>query len=286
MRSTRFAETVIEMGPQWIFAGLNPSDLNDPANIILQLAAQCGLQFRPDPVGSRGQVIYDRTGMNITERVLPIFGRFDGAAATGFVLAARLDEEDPTGSVDFSVEVGLRLGGWIPRSPEEQFVEWIRFDLPIAQPTDTISFRRYFGRDLIPFPFLVTDQRGFAHLPECLAEDFLSPNSSRLHLNTRVATVQWSDECVCATAVENGETRQYCAPYAIHTFSIGSLQFGTVQFEPELPEQKIFAYNQLNMAPFLKIWVLFNETFWDADVDLIFPIMMSWVGSTILSSLH
>ena len=63
---------------------------------------------------------------------------------------------------------------------------------------------------------------------------------SRLHLNTQVSAIQWSDECVCATAQENGETRQYCAPYAIHTFSIGTLQFRTVQFKPELPETKVF----------------------------------------------
>ena len=154
---------------------------------------------------------------------------------------------------------------------EEQLVEYVGFDLCVTQPSDSVSFRGFFGRNRprLPIYHLVTDQRGFAHLAECIAEGFLSSNRSRLHLNTQVTAIQWGDECVCATAQENGETRQYCAPYAIHTFSIGTLQFGTVQFEPALPETKVFTYNLFNQAIFQKVWISFNETFWDADVDYI-----------------
>ena len=92
---------------------------------------------------------------------------------------------------------------------------------------------------------------------------------SRLHINTQVTAIQWSDEYICTTAQENGETRQYCAPYAIHTFSIGTLQFGTVQFEPALPEAKVFTYNLLDQAVQQVRFCLMLETFWDADVDRI-----------------
>ena len=271
MRSTEFAGTVIEMGPQWLFHGLDPTNESDPANILLQFAVQCGLELRPDPIFARGAVEYDRNGVDITERLLPVFGRYLAADAAVRQLAERLDEQDPEQTVHFSVEVALRLGGWIPRTPEEQFVEWLSFDFFPTQPADTVSFRRWFGgpRVGVPVVRLVTDQRGFAYLPECIAEEFISSNSSRLHLNTQVTAIQWSDECVCATALENGESRQYCAPYAIHTFSIGTVQFGTVEFEPALPEEKIFAFNLFNQAVFQKIWISFNETFWDADVDVL-----------------
>ena len=271
MRSTEFAGTVIDIGPQWLFTEVDPTNESLPLNILHQFATQCGLELRPDGFTTRGSVSYDRNGADITESLGPVFGRYLASVGAALQLAARLDEEDPGETVDFSAEVGLRLSGWIPRTPEEQFAEYSFFDLPAALPTDAVSFRRRFGRDrpIIPVLRLVTDQRGYPYLAECIGEEFLGSDSSRLHLNTVVTAIQWSDECVCATAQENGETRQYCAPYAIHTFSIGTLQFGTVQFEPELPETKVFAYNLFNEAVFQKVWISFNETFWDTDVDFI-----------------
>ena len=271
MRSTEFAGTVIEIGPQWLFTDLNPANQSNPLNILYPFASQCGLELRPEIFGNRGRVSYDRNGVDITERLNPVFGRYFASAGAAVQLAAHLDEEDPEETVDFSVEVGLRLSGWIPRTPEEQFTEYFFFDFPVTEPTDAVSFRRMFGRDRADRPGtnLVTDQRSYAYLAECVGEEFLTSDDSRLHLNTVVTAIQWSDECVCATAQENGETRQYCAPYAIHTFSIGTLQFGTVQFEPALPETKVFTYNLFNQAIFQKVWISFNETFWDADVDVI-----------------
>ena len=258
------------MGAQWIFHGTDPTDETNPGNIVYQLARQCGVELRPDPVFSRGSITYDRNGVDISERLPPVFVRYLAALDDALQLGERFNEQDPEETIHFSVEVALRLAGWIPRTPEEQFTEWFFFELgSTVLPTDTVSFRRIFGRnrDLIPSISLVTDQRGYAYIPECLAEEFLSPNGSRLHLNTQVTAIQWSDECVCASALENGESRQYCAPYAIHTFSHGTVQFGTVQFEPALPETKTFAFNLFNEAVFLKIWISFNETFWDTDVD-------------------
>ena len=269
MRSTEFAGTVIEMGPQWLFHGVDPTNESDPINVLYQFARQCELELRPDHIFSRGTVIYDRSGVNITNRLFPVFARYSAAFGDARQLAEHLDEQDPEEIVQFSMEVGLRLSGWVPRTPEEQYVEWISFDFVPASPSDTVSFRRWLGRGSVPVLRLVTDQRGYAYLPECIAEEFLTSDSSRLHLNTTVTAIQWSDECVCASALENGESRQYCAPYAIHTFSTGTVQFGTVEFEPALPEPKVFAFNLFNQAVFQKVWISFNETFWDADLDSI-----------------
>ena len=269
MRSIEFAGTVIDIGPQWLFTSEDPTDESNPTNILYQFAQQCGLELRPEGLGARGNIIYNRTGADITTSLFPTFGRYAFAEAAALQLGARLDEENPDGTRDFSVAVGLRISGWDPRTPEEQHVEYINWDFPVTQSTSSVSFRRRFGMDRRTFPIinLVTDQRGYAYLAECIGEAFL--NSSRLHLNTQVSAVQYSDECVCATALENGETRQYCAPYAIHTFALGTLQLGTIQFEPPLPESKVFAYNLLQPSVFQKVWVSFSEAFWDTNVDFI-----------------
>ena len=270
MRSTELAGTVIDIGPQWLFTTLDPTDESNPTNILYQFAQECGLELRPGGLGTRGTITYDRNGVDVSPFLFPAFGRYAAAEAAALELGARLDEEDPEGTTDFSVEVGLRLSGWTPRGPVDQLVEYINFDFPVTQTTSFVSFRRRFGRDRRTFPIihLVTDQRGYAYLAECIGQAFL--DSYHLHLNTTVSAIQYSDECVCATAQENGVTRQYCAPYAIHTFALGTLQFGTIQFEPPLPESKVFAFNLQHPSVFQKVWIVFNETFWDTDVDFIF----------------
>ena len=47
---------------------------------------------------------------------------------------------------------------------------------------------------------------------------------------TVVNEIEWSDECVCAKINKTGIHRQYCAPYAIVTLSIGTLKAHSVSF--------------------------------------------------------
>ena len=69
--------------------------------------------------------------------------------------------------------------------------------------------------------------------------------------------------CVCATLQDS---TTYCASYAILTFSMGVLQAAVqgyanaVQFIPELPMNAI---NQVTMVHFVKIFLTFNEQFWE-----------------------
>ncbi len=105
---------------------------------------------------------------------------------------------------------------------------------------------------------------GYFAIPRCIADEFLFENDPRLILNTAIAEIEWGDDCVC-TISRAGQ--RYCAPYAILTFSIGELQNGFVKFTPALPFIKDVTLNQLEMAHFLKVYVAFNETFWDVDVN-------------------
>ena len=43
---------------------------------------------------------------------------------------------------------------------------------------------------------------------------------------------------MCAVTLEAGSLKQYCAPYAIVTFSVGALKAKTAKFTPELPKEK------------------------------------------------
>ena len=133
-------------------------------------------------------------------------------------------------------------------------------------------------RSVVNFP------EGLSAIPRCLAEEFLAENDPRLILETVIVDIEWSDDCVCAISRAG---RRYCAPYAIVTFSIGELQNSVVKFTPPLPMIKNITLNQFEMGHILKIFVAFNETFWDDDVDVIshsnefrgreyYPIFSTW----------
>jgi len=51
MRSIKFAKTVIDIGPQWLFTTLDPTDESNPTNILYQFAQQCGPRRSDDGIG-------------------------------------------------------------------------------------------------------------------------------------------------------------------------------------------------------------------------------------------
>ena len=53
------------------------------------------------------------------------------------------------------------------------------------------------------------------------------------------------------------------------TVSVGVLQSGDIQFEPELPASKQQAIDNLAMGTLNKIWMIFSYAFWDTDKDTI-----------------
>ncbi len=62
---------------------------------------------------------------------------------------------------------------------------------------------------------------------------------------------------MCVMATKDGEEREYCAPYAILTFSVGEIVNNVVTFIPELPLAKRLEMQRLEMSNFLKIYVEF-----------------------------
>ncbi len=120
--------------------------------------------------------------------------------------------------------------------------------------------------------YFITDQRGFPFLVDCLANNFSSGvDDDRIHLNTTVSRISYSDDDVCVDVLENCVEKQYCAFYSIVTFSIGVLQYEiqtNTLFSPGLPMPKIEAINSISMTHYLIIYLVFEDRFWD-DVEYI-----------------
>lgn len=53
------------------------------------------------------------------------------------------------------------------------------------------------------------------------------------------------------------------------TVPLGVLQAGAITFDPPLPEEKAAAISALGMGLLDKLWLAFDEVFWDPDVDVI-----------------
>lgn len=110
----------------------------------------------------------------------------------------------------------------------------------------------------------VTDQRGFNTFLKGIASSFLELNDTRLLLNTIVTGIDYSSDGVTVT-MEDGSCVE--AAYAVCTFSLGVLQNDAVTFAPELPDWKQTSIATFQMGTYTKIFLQFNETFWDPETQ-------------------
>lgn len=67
--------------------------------------------------------------------------------------------------------------------------------------------------------------------------------------------------------LDGGEDDCIEAQFAICTFSVGVLQNEVVAFDPPLPRWKREAIDQFQMGTYTKIFMQFEETFWDPDTE-------------------
>lgn len=261
----------IELGANWIH-GL---DLADPNRHPLWR------EWRVcDSNGPRGSVtpmdgpldidfekIYDERGNNIISSVSGT--NLYEEKTLQFIMAEEIATKmSVSAAEDESVKTALEEGGWVPSDRLDRFIEWNRVDYCLAAKPQNLSLIHTLPQDTFDAftisggessCYLVTDEKGYSFVVDCLARDF--KDTTRLKLNAKVTKVETSDDCVCATVQGNGK---YCASYAILTFSMGVLQAairgdpGAVHFEPELSKDAI---NQVTMVHFVKIFLKFNESF-------------------------
>ena len=158
----------------------------------------------------------------------------------------------------------------MPSSSLDNFIEWNDIDycfavgpedLSLAHTLPQATMKDFVGTGSEASCYLVTDEKGYSFLADCLARDF--KDTTRLKLNAKVTKVEVSNDSVCATLQDS---TTYCASYAILTFSMGVLQAAVqgyanaVQFIPELPMNAI---NQVTMVHFVKIFLIFIDQFWE-----------------------
>ncbi len=101
---------------------------------------------------------------------------------------------------------------------------------------------------------------GYAQVPEVLAAGL------EVRLGMPVTTVTWATGG--ATVQTTAET--FAADAVIVTVPLGVLQAGDIAFEPALPAVHQRAVNSLGMGVLNKVFLQFDEVFWDDTVD--------WIG--------
>ncbi|KAI1845944.1 hypothetical protein JX266_008031 [Neoarthrinium moseri] len=250
----------VELGANWIQGLGSPGG---PENPIWTL----GKKYKLDNTFSDydSLLTYDEAGANDYSEILDAFD-------TAYDIA-----EDEAGRIltenlqDTNTRVGFSLAGWKPRKDmHAQAVEWWSWDWETSYSPDDSSFEfGIAGSNLTFNQFsdennLVWDQRGFNAFVIGEASEFLTQNDSRLLLETVVTSISYSQQGVVVD-LEGGGCIE--ADHAVCTFSLGVLQNEVVDFQPPLPRWKAEAIELFQMGTYTKIFLQFNETFWDPDTQ-------------------
>ncbi|CAG9997015.1 unnamed protein product [Clonostachys byssicola] len=250
----------VELGANWVH-GIQEGD--GPKNPIWTLAQKYNLDNTP--TDSKSVITYDETGQVDYKNLIDEYEEaWEGAQVeSGRYLTENLQ--------DITVRAGLSLAGWRPHKKDmhAQAVDWFGWDFESATPPEDASlvfgmtgvynatYNHFSEEDRF-----VWDQRGFNTMVNGEARTFLQDQDSRLLLNTIVKSIKYTDTSV-EVLFENGDCIE--AEYAICTFSVGVLQNDVVKFEPELPLWKQEAIESFTMGTYTKIFMQFNETFWDSE---------------------
>ncbi|KAI1143641.1 putative flavin-containing polyamine oxidase [Hypoxylon sp. FL0543] len=251
---------VVELGANWV-QGLGSE--GGPENPIWTLAKKYGLNNTYSNYSSI--LTYDETGAVDYSDLFDTFETAYGIMEqdAGYILTDNLQ--------DTSTRAGLSLAGWKPKKDmRAQALEWWEWDWETAwSPEQSGLLFGITGYNLTFYQFsdennYVWDQRGFNAFVIGEAQEFLEDNDPRLLLETVVKTISYSPEGVIIQLEDGGCIE---AQHAIATFSVGVLQNDVVKFDPPLPRWKREAIEQFQMGTYTKIFLQFNETFWDQDTQ-------------------
>ncbi|OCK75495.1 amine oxidase [Lepidopterella palustris CBS 459.81] len=251
---------VVELGANWV-QGLGTD--GGPENPIWTFAKKYNISNEYSNYSSI--LTYDQTGYNDYASLIDDFGNAYSTMEqnAGYILSENLQDQ--------SARAGLALAGWKPKQDmHKQAVEWWQWDWELSYTPDesslvfgitgyNLTFYQYSGANNF-----VIDQRGFNALVKGIASTFLKPNDSRLLLNTIVTNIAYNKNGVTVT---NADGSCISAAYAICTFSLGVLQNDVVTFEPALPDWKQTAIETFQMGTYTKLFLQFDETFWDPDTQ-------------------
>lgn len=114
-------------------------------------------------------------------------------------------------------------------------------------------------------PIEVIFPNGYEQITNGLAKDF---GEEKILLNHPVTKIVYGDDGV--TVFDNADNT-FRAKYAIVTVSLGVLQNEIIDFEPDLPDKKMAAINNLKLGVLDKAFFKFPEAFWD-DAQVLYYI--------------
>lgn len=167
--------------------------------------------------------------------------------------------------VDITGRAGLSILDWLPKTALQKLYEWYNVDFTFAQPPEIISLYNTFSvSEEDDEDRLVIDQRGYKYIFEQeLKEAFGGTlDDSRLHLNTLVQNVDYSDG---SPRITTDKGTFVANKHVVVTFSIGVLQDNRVTWTPRMPDWKKEAIYSFAMALYQKIFLLFDRQFWKDD---------------------
>ncbi|KAF5976390.1 hypothetical protein FBULB1_6949 [Fusarium bulbicola] len=251
----------IELGANWV-EGIGSLETHE--NPIWKLAQKHGLKTTYADYDALKT--FDHEGAkNWTDKIAELDEAFENASGeSGEILLDNLQ--------DLSARAGLRTGGWRPDKNDmyAQAADWWGWDFEAAWTPDESGLVFGVAGDNATFGYfsdisnLVIDQRGYNYFLKQEAKTFLKENDPRLLLKTTVEGVEYNKKGVKVTTKDGGCIE---ASYAICTFSLGVLQKDVIEFKPQLPHWKQSAIDQFAMGTYTKIFMQFNESFWDTDAQ-------------------
>ncbi|KAI9321837.1 hypothetical protein BX666DRAFT_1034306 [Dichotomocladium elegans] len=253
VQNAAFANTSVELGANWIYGkGMNP---------VYRLASKYGLNTAPSD--KKNVVYFDDHGSvhkSVGDRV---YATFESVMKEAVFYAEKRMAHD---QVDLSSRAALQILGWDADTPLKAAIEYFAIDWELAEPAEISSLDYATGTSDMTegtFPYgneFVVDKRGFNHILQMEAAQWLDPNDQRLLLDTLVTHVYYHDTNV---TVITRDGHEIVADYAICTFSLGVLQSNSVKFIPPFPEWKREALYNFHMTTYTKIFMHFNCKFWD-----------------------
>ncbi|CAH1801011.1 unnamed protein product [Owenia fusiformis] len=202
----------------------------------------------------------DANGNDVTEEFDLAYERL--LPAQEFEYDLTIDKLENNSS-DITKKVALRLGGWSAKSSYDYAAQYYDYDYDYAEDIDILSLRYNLLNTYEDFgdgDYHVLDSRGYRHLVQATADEFL--NGTNLMLNKTVSKVDTLPNRVRVT-LQSGEKLE--ASYAIMTFSIGVLQNELITFEPPLSSKKNEAIHSFQLSPYKRTVLKFPYAFWDEN---------------------
>ncbi len=242
-----FAGVRVELGANWAQPG---------GTTVVEQVRELGLDTHLSNWDSI--VMINETGHDVTDEADPSWERLEAAMEKAAEIAQDIVDK---GKPDMSQRAALRLSGWRAVTPIDHAVEWFDYDFEWADVPGVTSLQSTALLDDSEDVLFVKDQRGFQYIFNDIVgfmqED---PYLNHVRLNQTVVSIDHSEEDGVTVTCHDGTV--YTGKYALVTFGLGVMQYGSVEFNPSLPDWKIEEFFQFIMTSFTKIFVKWPSKFW------------------------